>query len=316
MRIFHALPNPPLAQPSALTIGNFDGVHLGHLALLRAMLANARRAGWQAGLLTFDPHPTVVLRPEGQAPYLTTLPERLQAIDALGLDYAVVYPFSLETARTPARAFVENVWQSLNLAALWVGPDFALGRNREGDVDALRAMGQDFDFELHVIDPQTLAGDEVRSGRIRQHLLAGEVAEAEGKLGRPYRITGQVVTGAQRGRSIGFPTANLAVPEGRLLPANGVYATWVEILDDNGQGAGRLPGVTNIGVRPSFDNGQRTVETHLMDFQGDLYGRNVALIFVQRLRPEMRFPSVDALRGQIEQDVRRAREMLGDWATG
>lgn len=312
MRIYHALPDPPLAQPSTITIGNFDGVHLGHLALVSAMLAAARQAGRQAGLLTFDPHPTTVLRPNAQTPYLTTVPERLKVIETVGLDYAVVYPFSRETAQMPARHFVESLWRTLNLAALWVGPDFALGRNRDGDVNALRAMGEDLGFEVCVIDPQTVGDAEVRSGRIRQHLLAGEVAEAERKLGRPYRITGQVERGAQRGRSIGFPTANLAVPEGRLLPANGVYATWVEILEDGEESSDRLPSVTNIGVRPSFDNGQRTVETHMLDFQGNLYGRNVALTFVRRLRAEMRFASVDALRAQIERDVSAARAILGD----
>ncbi len=310
MRVFHALPNPPLDRPCNLAIGNFDGVHRGHQALLGAMIDDARRHGRQAGLLTFDPHPTIVLRPDRVQSYLTTMAERLEALAELPLDFAVVYPFSLETARTPARAFIAALQQALRLAALWVGPDFALGRNREGDVDALQAMGAELGFSVHVIEPQLLQGEEVRSGRVRTYLLEGDVQAAALQLGRPYQVTGQVVAGAQRGRSIGFPTANLAVPEGRLLPANGVYATWVHLDDDPVMRGRRLASVTNIGVRPSFDNGQRTVETHLLDFDGDLYGRPLTLLFAARLRPEQRFPSVDALIAQIGQDAAAARRLL------
>jgi riboflavin kinase/FMN adenylyltransferase len=238
--------------------------------------------------------------------------ERLEALAELPLDFAVVYPFSLETARTPASAFIAQVQQTLHLAALWVGPDFALGRNREGDVPALRSMGAELGFSVHTIEPHLLAGEEVRSGRVRSYLLAGDVQAAAQQLGRPYQVTGQVVAGAQRGRSIGFPTANLAVPEGRLLPANGVYATWVHLDDDPLMRGQRLASVTNIGVRPSFDNGQRTVETHLLDFDGDLYGRPLTLQFVARLRPEQRFPSIAALIAQIGLDAADARRLLMD----
>ncbi len=312
MRVFHTLPNPPLDSPSNLAIGNFDGVHRGHQALLSAMIDDARLHGRLAGLLTFDPHPSAVLRPGRVHSYLTTMAERLEALAELPLDFAVVYPFSLETARTPARDFVGSVQQALRMAALWVGPDFALGRNREGDVGALQGMGQELGFALHVIEPQLLGGEEVRSGRVRDYLQAGDVQAAAQQLGRPYQVTGEVVAGAQRGRSIGFPTANLAVPEGRLLPANGVYATWAHLDDDPLMRGRRLPSVTNIGVRPSFDNGQRTVEAHLLDFDGDLYGRPLTLLFAARLRPEQRFPNVDALVAQIGRDAAAAREILMD----
>jgi riboflavin kinase/FMN adenylyltransferase len=312
MRVFHTLPNPPLDSPSNLAIGNFDGVHRGHQALLRAMIDDARRHGRQAGLLTFDPHPTAVLRPDRVHSYLTTMAERLEALAELPLDFAVVYPFGVETARTPASHFIAQVHQALRLAALWVGPDFALGRNREGDVPALRIMGSEIGFSVHTIEPHLLAGEEVRSGRVRAYLLAGDVQAAAQQLGRPYQVTGLVVAGAQRGRSIGFPTANLAVPEGRLLPLNGVYATWAHLDDDPVMRGQRLASVTNVGVRPSFDNGQRTVETHLLDFAGDLYGRLLTLQFVARLRPEQRFSSVDALIAQIHLDVAAGRRLLVD----
>jgi len=310
MRVFQTLPNPPLDLPSNLAIGNFDGVHRGHQALLSAMIDDARQHGRQGGLLTFDPHPSAVLRPDRVHSYLTTMAERLEALAELPLEFAVVYPFSLETARTPARGFIAQVQQALKLAALWVGPDFALGRNREGDVSALRGMGEELGFSVHVIEPQVLDGEELRSGRIRGYLLDGDVQGAAQQLGRPYQVTGQVVAGAQRGRGIGFPTANLAVPEGRMLPANGVYATWARLDDDPLMRNRRLASVTNIGVRPSFDNGQRTVEAHLLDFDGDLYGRPLTLLFAARLRPEQRFPSVDALIAQIGRDAAAARQLL------
>lgn len=305
MRTFHTLPEPPLLTACNLAIGNFDGVHLGHQALLRAMRENAARAGRQAGVLTFDPHPAALLRPDRDHSYLTTTPERLAVFAALPLDFSVVYPFSLETARTPAAEFIAQVQRATQMAALWVGPDFALGRNREGDVPALRAIGQTLGYTVHTIEPFQLHNEEVRSGRIRSYLLAGDVQAAGRQLGRLYQVSGQVVMGAQRGRTLGFPTANLAVPQQRLLPANGVYATWA-LLED-GQ---RLASVTNVGVRPSFDNGQRTVESYLLDFDGNLYGQALTLQFAARLRPEQRFPNIEALAAQIRQDAAAARQLL------
>ena len=306
MQTYHDLPDPPFTSPSNLTIGNFDGVHLGHQALIRALIADARAAGRQAGVLTFHPHPAAVLRPNPDHRYLTTVDQRLAVFEQLGLDFAIVYPFSRATAATPAREFMAQLHDSLDLESLWVGPDFALGRNREGNVEALRAFGATDGYTVHTIDPHLLGDGEVRSGRIRNDLLAGDVEGAAEQLGRLYEVDGEVVDGAHRGRTIGFPTANLDVPADHLVPANGVYATWATV------DAQRHASVTNIGVRPSFDNGQRTVETHLLDFQGDLYGQHLILEFVARLRPEMRFPSVDALREQIARDVEAARGLLQD----
>lgn len=297
-------------MPCNLAIGNFDGVHRGHQALLLAMIDDARGYGRQAGVLTFDPHPSAVLRPDRAHSYLTTVPERLESLAELPLDFAVVYPFNLETAGTPAAEFIGSVQQAVQMAALWVGPDFALGRNREGDVPALRAIGRVLGYTVHTIEPHLLDGEEVRSGRIRAYLLDGDVEAAAGQLGRPYQVTGIVVAGAQRGRTIGFPTANLAVPSARLLPANGVYATWAHLDDDPVMRGQRLASVTNVGVRPSFDNGQRTVETHLLDFDGNLYGRPLTLLFIARLRPEQRFPSVEALTAQIRLDAAAGRRLL------
>lgn len=310
MIVFYHLPNPPLAQPSALTIGNFDGVHLGHQALIRQMQEHAEQHGWLAGLLTFDPHPASVLRPGASRAYLTTLAERLDLLRGIGLDYTVIYPFTPETAAMAASEFMGQLKAALRLEALWVGPDFALGRNREGDVQGLRQLGQQLGFQVRTIAPQAMDGDEVRSGRIRQDLLAGDVTRAAGRLGWRYRVSGVVVEGARRGRSIGFPTANLQVPAERLLPANGVYATWAWLEGPAPGQLRSLPSVTNIGVRPSFDNGQRTVEAHLIDFAGDLYGQQLTLEFVERLRSEQRFPDLESLKAQIATDVARARQLL------
>lgn len=305
MQVYSGLPNTPVQEPSNLTIGNFDGVHLGHRALLEAMIAHARAHRRQAGLLTFHPHPVTVLRPQAQHRYLTTVNERLRILEEVGLDFTVIQPFDQDLAGMEAQDFLAQLRSALKLAMLWVGPDFALGRDRKGDVTALRAMGEKLGFALQVITPRTLQGAEVRSGRIRTHLLEGDVDSAAKQLGRPYKITGVVVPGAHRGRSIGFPTANLDVPSRRLLPANGVYATWACLANH-----AKLASVTNIGVRPSFDNGERTVETHILNFEGELYGQEIGLEFVARLRPEMRFPNPDALRVQIASDVQRATRML------
>lgn len=310
MRTFHILPDPPLATPCNLAIGNFDGVHRGHQALLTAMREDAHRHGRQAGVLTFDPHPAALLRPDRVHSYLTTMPERLEVFAELALDFAVVYPFSLETAHMPAAAFIAQVQQAVQMAALWVGPDFALGRNREGDVATLRAIGQDRGYQVHTIEPQLLEGEEVRSGRIRSYLLEGDVQAAGRQLGRPYQVSGQVAMGAQRGRLLGFPTANLAVPEGRLLPANGVYATWAYLDDAPTRRGQPLASATNVGVRPSFDNGQRTVEAYLLDFDGNLYDQQVTLQFVARLRPEERFSDITALIAQIRRDEEATRRLL------
>lgn len=305
MQAYFVLPEPPLAQPCNLAIGNFDGVHRGHQALLTAMIADARAQGRAAGLLTFDPHPIAVMRPEQQHLVLTLPTQRLAVLAAVGLDFVVMYPFTRETARTDAATFMTAVQRAVQMRSLWVGPDFALGRDRSGDITALRALGQPLGFTVRVIGPQLFDGEEVRSGRIRTALLAGDVADAARQLGRAYAVKGTVVAGAQRGRSIGFPTANLAVPPQQLLPANGVYATWATLADGQPHAS-----VTNVGVRPSFDHGERTVETYLLDFSGDLYDQVMTLTFVARLRPELRFASVDALKQQIAQDVLAARGVL------
>jgi riboflavin kinase/FMN adenylyltransferase len=313
MRTFQGFPPQPLDRPVYLTIGSFDGIHRGHQALIRKMVGAARTAGCLAGLLTFDPHPVQVLRPDVRVARLTSDEERSAILEALGLDFLLILPFSRQTASIPAAEFMRELAVHAPLRSLWIGPDFALGRGREGDAEHLKALGAKMGYRVRIRPPFTLRGDPVRSSRVRA-LLAddGAVEEAAGLLGRPYQIWGRVQTGAQRGHRLGFPTANLALPAERLLPAHGVYACWAW-LGEPGAAAGGVPGhpaVVNVGVRPTFDNGAPSVEAYLLDFEGDLYGECLGLSFVRRLRGEMRFPESAGLIAQIRTDIGVARRVL------
>jgi riboflavin kinase/FMN adenylyltransferase len=307
MHVFHGLPSQPPPSPTLLTIGNFDGVHLGHRALIEEMVRTARGKRSWAGLLTFDPHPLAVLAPERPLAFLTSPEERLELLDAYGLDFVVIHRFTLATARMPAREFVSALRERLRLAELWVGPDFTLGHRQEGDIAALQTLGEELGFELHVVQPFCLEGQSVRSTRIRTLLQQGSVHEAAGLLGRSYHLRGQVVPGAGRGRVLGFPTVNLEMEPGRVLPGDGIYASWVEV------GGKQYAAAINLGIRPTFeaDEPQRTVEAYLLDFQGQIYGQTVELTFVERLRPESRFESADDLVEQIARDVIATRRVLG-----
>ncbi|MCC7355270.1 MAG: bifunctional riboflavin kinase/FAD synthetase [Anaerolineae bacterium] len=311
MHIYHDLSTVYLAGECALTIGSFDGVHRGHQALIAKLVSSARTNGWLAGLLTFDPHPAVVLRPQQPLDYLTLLPERLRLLEELGLDFVVVHPFNRETAQTSARHFVEALGRHLGLRELWAGPDFALGRNREGNLPALRQIGAELGFSVREVAPFLLNNVEVRSGNVREALWKGDVAAAAAMLGRPYRLPGRVEKGEQRGQGLGYPTANLSVLPGRVIPAYGIYAAWAEV-----EGR-RWMAAVSIGVRPTFgEDNRRTVEAYLLDFQGDLYGQEVALEFVARLRDELRFDTVADLISQMERDVAQTRHLLSDTSLG
>ncbi|HHS97924.1 MAG TPA: bifunctional riboflavin kinase/FAD synthetase [Chloroflexi bacterium] len=304
MRIIHHLEEAQLSQPSHLTIGAFDGVHRGHRHLIGAMTRAAHEAGRAAVALTFDPHPGVVL---GRTPVaaLSTLEERAALIEALGVDLLVILRFTPAMAGTPAAHFVEKLRRHLKMVELWVGPDFALGHRREGNVDFLRRLGAEEGFTVHVVEPLRWRGEVVSSTRIRAALTAGDIEEANGCLGRPYHLAGTVVHGRGLGRQLGFPTANLEPPPGRLIPANGVYAALAQTERE-----GIWPAVVNIGVRPTIAANHLTVEAHLLDFDGDLYDQQLGLDFIARLRDEMAFPSLNALVDQIRRDIEQARQVL------
>jgi riboflavin kinase/FMN adenylyltransferase len=292
-------------EPTYLAIGSFDGVHLGHQALLGRMVKQAQEDGRRAAALTFFPHPRRVLQELPQRFYITTLEERLRLLAAEGVGLVITLPFNDEIRQTRAADFMAQLCRSLDLRQLW-GGRFALGYNREGDVPFLRHLGQEMGFTVEVVDAMTTWQEElVSSRRVRRTLEAGNISELNGCLGRPYALSGVVVRSDQRGRTIGFPTANLAVWEELLLPAYGVYATYAW-LDGR-----RFLAATNVGVRPTVDGQRLTVEAYLLDFDEDIYGQTMQLDFIGHIRPEMKFSGLEALKAQIADDVAAVREQLG-----
>jgi riboflavin kinase / FMN adenylyltransferase len=309
MRVVHSLEDLTSA-PSVLTIGTFDGVHLGHQRLIGTVVERARERGVRAVVLTFDPHPRAVLAPQSTPPRITTVDDEAALMATLGVDLLIVYPFTRETANTSAHDFMAMVARAAHPVEVWVGDDFAFGKGREGNLDVLRALGGEFGYTLNVL-PRIHLGDRpdgemIGSTNIRTHLLAGEVAAAARLLGRLYALRGPVVRGAGRGRQIGFPTANVHVPPGIVVPKDGIYATWVTIADD----PTRYPAMTYIGPRPQFDNGPRSVEPNLINWDGDLYDRTITVHFAHWLRGDAKFASVDDLIAQMHQDQIDTMEAL------
>lgn len=306
MMVYHDLPpGPGPFSRTVVTVGNFDGVHLGHQAILKRVCGRAQELNCQSVALTFEPHPLKVLRPQSNLPLLTTPAQKLELLRETGLAVVVVLPFTPEFARLPARDFVRDYFvERLRVREVVVGHDYGFGYRREGNIDLLREMGRDLGFSVQVVWGVEVEGAVVSSSLIRALLKLGKVAEARRLLGRNYGVAGRVVAGKGRGaKLLGVPTANLE-SENDLLPATGIYAVWVV---KNGQ---RLPGVANIGTCPTFDNGELSLEVHLLDFNDDLYGERLKVEFVARLREERRFPSIEALAGQIRADIDQARRVL------
>jgi riboflavin kinase/FMN adenylyltransferase len=294
-----------------LTIGNFDGVHLGHQAILRKIVERARSLGGESVLYTFEPHPRRVLQSEKALRLLETFEQKMETLEAFGVDAVIAEPFDLEFAQVSPEQFIEEyVHARVRPIEVYVGYDFHFGRDREGSMRLLTERGPHLGFSVTVVPEVSVQGRDVNSTRIRQLLASGEVEEAALLLGRPFCSRGQVTVGDRRGRTIGFPTANLA-PETEILPAPGVYYGHLKRLDEGRDGIGH-PVVTNVGYRPTFRDGRDLVaEAHAIGFSGDLYGLEVDLSFEGRLRGEIRFESVDALRAQIARDVERASACLG-----
>lgn len=289
------------------TIGSFDGVHIGHQEIIRRLVAGARAAGLPSVVITFHPHPAVVLGKVNHASYLTTPDERAELIGELGVDLVLTIPFSQKLAQLSAAEFMEMLTAHLGIRHLCVGYDFALGRGREGDVDRLRELGKQMGYELVVLDPvENGNGKPVSSSLIRRLIGEGQMPEAARLLGRYYRTSGTVVRGDGRGRQLGFPTANLDVWDERVMPQTGIYATWTWI-----EGV-RYESVANLGVRPTFENQPSSplLEVYILDWDRDLYGQEIQVEFVERLRPEERFPTVNALVEQMHKDVQAAKEVL------
>lgn len=304
MQVLDDLTKVCLRQETVLTIGAFDGVHRGHQALIGAAVERARATGRLAGLITFHPHPVVVLAPERAPRYLTTPGEKIALLDGLGVDLVVLLPFTRQVAAMSAREFMRQISRHLLPREIWIGVDFALGRNREGNASHLQSLGKELAYSVHVVEPVHYQQAAISSTRIRGFLHDGHVEEAAELLGRYPSLSGEVVMGAQRGRTLGFPTANLEVRPERAVPADGVYAVFAVL------GTDRHPAMANVGVRPSFDNGHRTVETHIFDFDLDIYGCDLVVEFVARLRDERRFEKIDDLVDQIERDGHAAQRIL------
>jgi len=305
MELVHGLLHSINAHPTILTIGAFDGVHRGHQHLIESAVRRARELGCQSAVLTFDPHPDLVIHPERDRLYLTSLEERAELIARLGADLLIVMPFTRETMSLSAQDFMSRTCESVALRELWVGWDFALGRKREGNLARLRQIGQQFGYTVHPVAAFALAdGTPISSTRIRDALAAGDLETAAMLLGRPFAVQGLVTLGDQRGRTIGFPTANIDVDQLHVLPADGVYVCDAEV------GGQHYGAVTNIGVRPTFDGTRRKVEAYLLDFVDDIYGETLRLTLRQRLRGEKKFDGIAALVAQITTDVAAARAWL------
>jgi riboflavin kinase / FMN adenylyltransferase len=293
-----------------LTIGNFDGLHLGHRALLDAVVERAHALGRLAAVYTFDRHPRRVLQPDLHLPRLNSRDQLEHGLRASGIDLLIIEPFTRELSDLEPERFVERVLvERIGPAEVFVGRDFRFGHGRTGSDETLRRTLPASGVRVSVISQVLVDGEDVSSTRIRRLLEEGRVAEVARCLGRPYSVWGTVVAGDRRGRTLGFPTANLA-PENELIPARGVYATTVRTIESGTPCTTPHPAVTNVGTRPTFEPGRLLVESHLLDFDGDLYDRRIEVSFEARIRDERRFSGPEELRAQIQLDAAQARSLL------
>lgn len=287
-----------------LTVGVFDGVHLGHKYLLSQLTEHARKQDLLSGVVTFRQHPLEVLSPQTELPYLTSLDEKVGLLKNEGVEAVITLSFTPELATLSAGQFVSLLKKYLRMRGLVIGPDFALGRNREGNADTLCKLGQDMDFSVTVIAPVKVNGEVVSSTAIRNAITEGNIERVTRLIGRPFSLQGRVITGVGRGLKLGFPTANLEIDPGQTLPPDGVYAT-LSYVDGK-----TYQSVTNIGKRPTFKDNGRTVETYIFNYRGDLYGREVKIDIVERLRGEKRFDTAEELKKQIAEDIKRGKAIL------
>ena len=301
------------ADEHVLTIGNFDGVHRGHQHLLNEVVSAAHARGARSGALTFDPLPLEVLRPEVSPPRLVTTNDRLQLIKAVGIDTVVPIHFSIEVAALEARQFIEQVARAFRPVEIIVGADFAFGRGRSGNVEVLRTLGEEFGYRLRVVERIGDEAEDFSSSRVRASLMTGDVQRAAAVLGRPYFLRGTVVEGQRRGRELGFPTANLSLNGNFVVPADGIYAamTQTSLRDE------LCASMVYVGTNPTFAENSRVIEVNLINFDGDLYGSELVVLFAERVRGDKRFDSVEQLIAQMHRDQETTIPSLGslssDW---
>lgn len=302
MKIFHGTENANIARPTVLTLGVFDGLHLGHQEIMRTVVDRAKHAGAVPTAITFDPHPRAVLHADSAPPLLQTLDQRLANLEFLGIEQTIVVKFDRDFASQPAENFLSEIIRDrLHAKEVYLGKGFAFGKDRGGDIELLRKKAAELGFIADEVDEVQLRGRRISSSSIRKLLVEGRINLARRMLGRPYGVEGVIIRGNRRGHTIGFPTANLK-PHNRVIPKYGVYAT-ATLID----GIWRKS-ITNIGVRPTFENdAEPSIETFVFDFDGDLYGDVLRVRFLHRIRDERKFNGVDELKAQIELDTRRAR---------
>ena len=292
-------------RDAAVTIGVFDGVHRGHRHLIGRLVEEARAAGLQAGVVTFREHPVAVLRPGTHVQLLTDVAERTRLLGDLGVDFVAAVGFNLEIARLSSKDFLRVLFRQLRMRQLVVGPDFAMGRDRDGTVETLPEIASDVGFQFKSVELVTDPAGLVKSTAIRQAIAAGKISHAARLLGRNFSISGVVGRGQERGRELGFPTANLEVAPEFVVPSNGIYATLAHI------GSRSYMAATSIGLRPTFDDGEsRTIEAYILDFSNDIYDEPLRLEFVRRIRGEEKYETVEALVDQIDRDVQQTRAIL------
>ena len=305
MEIFRHIEDRNISLPKPiLTLGNFDGIHLGHQALLQRVVQDAKARDGRSVVLTFEPHPLAILAPQRAPRLILTHKDKMVLLQSSGVDAVIIQPFNSAFANVEAEAFVRGyLVERLKVHKMWVGKDLRFGKGRKGRVEDLIRWGVEGGFEVGIVGPVHLGGVRISSSRIRDLIKRGDVHEVQGFLGRYHFASGRVIPGYQRGRQLGFPTANI-VTRTEILPSNGIYATFLEADQ-------RLwSSVTNIGVNPTFGGGPKTIESYIFDFSGDLYGRSVKLFFVKKIREEKKFPTPEDLVGQMKKDVLGAQEIL------
>ncbi len=287
-----------------MTLGNLDGIHLGHQALLQRVVQDAKARGSRSVVLTFEPHPLKILAPERAPKLILTHKDKMLLLHSSGVDVVIIQAFNSLFANVEAEEFVRRyLIERLKVQKMWVGKDLRFGKGRKGRVEDLVRWGAEDGFEVGIVEPVELGGVRVSSSRIRNLIGQGKVLEARRYLGRYHFVSGRVASGHQRGRQLGFPTANIA-PRTEVLPLDGIYATFLQV------GEQRCPSVTNVGVNPTFGGGPRTIESYIFDFAGDLYEEPVKLFFVKRIREERKFPTPESLVEQMKKDVLSAKEIL------
>jgi len=306
MKVFYEADNADISRPTVVTLGVFDGLHIGHQLIMKTVVAQARAAGAVPTVITFEPHPRAVLHPESAPPLLQTFDQKIEALGVLGIEQTIVIHFDKAFSQIRAEEFLrEVIVDRLQAKEVYLGRGFAFGHNREGHIDLLRKVSSQLGFLADEVPEVQIRGERVSSSRIRELILEGQINLARRMLGRPYGVQGSVVRGAARGQKLGFPTANID-PQNRVIPKSGVYVTAI-LIDGQWRQS-----VTNVGVRPTFgDATQSSIETHILRWSDDLYERTVRVRFLHRLRDEKKFGSVDELKSQIAFDVSRAERFFG-----